>query len=179
MLWAAEHGRLDTIKTALSRGADIDANGAASPDDVRRPWSQQTHVIATPLHIALTFHHMDIVEFLLDKGANPHVPSVNLCPCRGVYGAPYALHTALAHSKLEGVAAMLIQRAGAYLLAEKCPVLEMERSIHDRPGAGRQVGRDAWAGAVGCGFAVCDWLEAAGIGCADTGPARIRCQPCL
>ncbi|KAF4964352.1 hypothetical protein FSARC_7719 [Fusarium sarcochroum] len=103
IFWAAREGRLDAIKEAHEHGADLNASGTTT-------FGQR----ATPLHYAIEHGHRAIVEYLVEVGVDPHVPSKGLCKCYKESVEPYALHTALDHSEIEGVAKLLVQKLGAY-----------------------------------------------------------------
>ncbi|KAG8357551.1 hypothetical protein FVEN_g4780 [Fusarium venenatum] len=71
--------------------------------------------------------HRDILEFLVEVGVNPHIPSTGLCECWSVGTKSYALHTALAHSKVKGAAKLLIEGLGVYWSYPDMPALRDER----------------------------------------------------
>lgn len=58
--------------------------------------------------------HRDILEFLVEVGVDPHIPSTRLCLDCYEPGAFYALHMAISHSKIKGAAQLLIEKLGAY-----------------------------------------------------------------
>lgn len=112
---AAEEGRLDIIKKAHEYGADLSLAG-------RIKHGQR----ASPLHYAIQNGHRDIVEYLVEVGVDPHVPSTGLCTCYmdEAIVKPYALHTALSHSMVEEAAKLLIQKLGAYWSFRGMPALD-------------------------------------------------------
>ncbi|PTD09730.1 Ankyrin-3 [Fusarium culmorum] len=71
-------------------------------------------VKGTPLHYAIMNGHRDILEFLVEVGVDPHIPSTRLCLDCYEPGAFYALHMAISHSKIKGAAQLLIEKLGAY-----------------------------------------------------------------
>lgn len=76
--WAVEYGELNTLKYAISQGADINGSCAVTERYVRSGMS------STPLHIATANGFHEIVQWLLDNGASLHQPSVELCECEYV-----------------------------------------------------------------------------------------------
>ena len=102
---AAEEGRLDIIKKAYRDGANLNMTGSTKHGQR-----------GTPLQYAIMNGHRDILEFLVEVGVDPHVPSVGLCECWQHMNdtKPYALHTAMNHGKIKGAAKLLIQKLGAY-----------------------------------------------------------------
>ena len=73
--WAVEYGSLNTLKYAISQGADINGSCAITERYVLSGMS------STPLHIATANGFHEIVQWLLDNGASLHEPSVKLCKC--------------------------------------------------------------------------------------------------
>jgi ankyrin repeat protein len=131
LLWAAQHGRLDTIRIAHQHGANLNTNGARTEEDYFTNFDLlpgRLKFFATPLHIAVHNDHRDIVEYLLDNGANVHVPSRHFIDgvCRG-----YPLHIAL-ERPTDDAAVMLIQH-GAYLITDDVSALPtlIKRGRHD------------------------------------------------
>ncbi|KAK0717932.1 ankyrin repeat-containing domain protein [Lasiosphaeria miniovina] len=132
VFWGAENGQLGTLKHALAAGADLNASGPidrkaaaesattnangdggtngdatenadddeASSDSRIQPWG-------TALHLAAKGGHREVVEWLLDNGADMNAPSFRLCECQSLKGARHpsrrltewprwrALHTAM------------------------------------------------------------------------------------
>ncbi|KAJ4268789.1 hypothetical protein NW762_002857 [Fusarium torreyae] len=113
IFWAAREGRLDTIKEAHEHGADLNASGTTTLGQK-----------ATPLHYAIKHGHRAIVEYLVKVGVDPHVPSKGLCKCYKEFVEPYALHIALDHSEIKGVAELIVQKLGAYWTKSDTPALE-------------------------------------------------------
>lgn len=131
LLWAAQHGRLDTIRIAHQYGANLNTNGARTEEDYFTNFNLlpgRLKFFATPLHIAVHNGHRDILEYLLDNGANVHVPSRHFIDgvCRG-----YPLHIAL-ERPTDDAAAMLM-RHGAYLITDDVSALPtlIKRGRHD------------------------------------------------
>ncbi|MDX5461985.1 MAG: ankyrin repeat domain-containing protein [Wolbachia endosymbiont of Tetragnatha montana] len=85
LLKAAENGNLDRVKYLLSRGAYIDA---------------RDHKGVTPLYFSCSRNHLDVVEFLLDQGANANAVANTWTP----------LQTATAHGFLKIVQLILNKR---------------------------------------------------------------------
>lgn len=118
--WAVEYGSLNTLKYAISQGADINGSCAITERYVLSGMS------STPLHIATANGFHEIVQWLLDNGASLHEPSVNLCECDelGTYKSGlfwYPLHFAICHSD-EAMLRLFLQK-GAYFSANKVPGL--------------------------------------------------------
>ncbi|RGP81126.1 hypothetical protein FLONG3_774 [Fusarium longipes] len=111
---AAEDGRLDIIKKAHQDGADLNMTGTTNHG--KR---------GTPLHHAIINGHGDILKFLVEVGVDPHVPSTGLCECWPTVDGikPYALHMAMAHSKIKGAAKLLVEKLGAYWSLSNMPAL--------------------------------------------------------
>lgn len=121
---AAEEGRLDIIKKAHGYGADLSLAG-------RIKHGQR----ASPLHYAIQNGRRDIVEYLVEVGVDPHVPSAGLCTCYmdEAIVKPYALHTALSHSMVKEAAKLLIQKLGACWSFRGMPALdEVYPDEHDK-----------------------------------------------
>ncbi|KAM7212907.1 putative ankyrin repeat protein [Rhypophila decipiens] len=83
-----------------------------------------------PIHLAARGGHNDIIEILLDHGANLNVPCKSLCDCSRLYGllnsvecperdaqppSWSALHIALCHSQSE-TAKLLLSRGASYMM---------------------------------------------------------------
>ncbi|KAG8157227.1 hypothetical protein KVR01_012935 [Diaporthe batatas] len=77
LLWAAENGLVETVKLCLSHGADINLPLSLQED------AQVGDVPAsgTPLHYAVRRGHDDLVEYLLDNGADHQCWCTHLCEC--------------------------------------------------------------------------------------------------
>lgn len=123
ILWAAEKGRLGTLKLSHRYGASLDTNGTRNDDDLHLPWQQipgRRRFFVTPLHLAFQHSHMDIIEYLLESGASPHIPARSFTSDK-LY---YVLDDVWGgiRSKRDGDAEMLI-RHGANLLAKDVPAL--------------------------------------------------------
>ncbi|KAH6978063.1 ankyrin repeat-containing domain protein [Fusarium venenatum] len=113
---AAEEGRLDAIRKAHQDGVNVNMTGTTKRGQR-----------GTPLQYATMNGHRDILEFLVEVGVNPHIPSTGLCECWSVGTKSYALHTALAHSKVKGAAKLLIEGLGVYWSYPDMPALRDER----------------------------------------------------
>ncbi|RBR14038.1 uncharacterized protein FIESC28_07888 [Fusarium coffeatum] len=114
---AAEEGRLDIIKKAYRDGANLNVTGSTKHGQR-----------GTPLQYAIMNGHRDILEFLVEVGVDPHVPSVGLCECWQHMSdtKPYVLHTAINHGKIKGAAKLLVQKLGAYWSVKDLPALQDE-----------------------------------------------------
>lgn len=128
VLWAAQQGRVQTMKIAHGLGASLDINGARSAADLEGSMDGvpgRLRFMATPLHLAIQNGHRQVFEYLLERGVNLDVPSRLFCAGGKAFEhsdecplLPYPLHTALIHKHdLEDAAMVLIKR-GAYLVAE-------------------------------------------------------------
>ncbi|KAL2690020.1 hypothetical protein Neosp_004088 [[Neocosmospora] mangrovei] len=117
--WAVEYGELNTLKYAISQGADINGSCAVTERYVHSGMS------STPLHVATANSFHEMVQWLLDNGASLHEPSFGLCGCDelGTYhsGLWYPLHFAISHSD-EAMLRLFLQK-GAYFSADKIPGL--------------------------------------------------------
>lgn len=118
--WAVEYNSLDTLKLAISYGADINGSCAITERYVH------DGISSTPLHIATANGFHEMVQWLLDNGASLHEPSIELCGCDilGTYNSGlfwYPLHYAICHSD-EAMLRLFLQR-GAYFSARKIPGL--------------------------------------------------------
>jgi ankyrin repeat protein len=154
LFWGAEHGQLGTLKHALAAGADLNARGplprkpgdrdSTAPDndntdnDVDDDAGAATDLFEDPnqphttaLHLAAKSGHRDIVEWLLDNGADIDAPSFRVCDCQTLKSARHpsrrlpewprwrALHTAMCNQE-RAVAELLIFR-GASLDLDASP----------------------------------------------------------
>ncbi|KAF4987687.1 hypothetical protein FDECE_15339 [Fusarium decemcellulare] len=140
-LWAAQEGRLGTLKKAYQYGADLSANGSTPDDEAADddddtsslpPWGEPKRprgivsYIASPLHYAIRYDHQDILEFLLQVGVDPHVSSRRLCSCfeQDDGNFAYPLHMALKHCPRREVAEMIIKKLGAYKSSSRRSALD-------------------------------------------------------
>ncbi|RMJ23201.1 Ankyrin repeat protein [Aspergillus sp. HF37] len=117
ILWAARGGRLETVKLAHAFGASLDTNGTRDDSDLRIRWEEipgRWRFFASPLHLAFASRHRHIVEYLIENGASPHVPSRDFLGS----GISYVLRGV---SDIEDM--KMLVRHGANLLAEGIPAL--------------------------------------------------------
>ncbi|KAL2130599.1 hypothetical protein VTI74DRAFT_6198 [Chaetomium olivicolor] len=154
LFWGAENGQLGTLKLALAAGADLNATGPppkkageSDPTDdsdntdadgnvddagvelFEEPPDPNLQVLGTPLHLAAKHGHRDIVDWLLDNGADIDAPSHRICECQSLksgrqpgrrlrdYPRWRALHTAMCHQE-RAVAELLIHRGASLDLDE-------------------------------------------------------------
>lgn len=132
VLWAAEHGNIDTLKRARSYGADLNIDGSRDERDFIIPLrSLPGRYIATALHLSIRYDNMDIFNYLLDENVDMEVPSRGLCSCM-VGGDPetYPLHAALSHSTNPRFAQELIAK-GAYRVAEQVPAIAYMENMEE------------------------------------------------
>jgi hypothetical protein len=113
VLWAVNIGSLDTVKRAVAYGASLDLQvevdektaycppwGALDLDLAASPRRQPSYPRSfSLLHLAVGRQHVNIVQYLLEKGVDVHAPSSNFCCVHRLYGrAPlYPLHICLWH----------------------------------------------------------------------------------
>lgn len=125
MLWAAERGQLDTLKTAIHYGAGINLRAAHGDDD---DYDDEMEGLfpsyASPLHVAIQGGHVDIIDYLLQHGADLNAPSLDFCNCSsGGYTDACPLHMAMVHCPKSIEVMQLLISHGAYLLNPATPVL--------------------------------------------------------
>ncbi|CAG9974608.1 unnamed protein product [Clonostachys byssicola] len=127
VLWAAQFGKLDTIKRAHSYGADLSMNGTRDDEDLVVGFDSipgRLRFLASPLHFAIQNGDRAMLDYLMEQNVDLNVPSRSFCSCDGYYDGPrmYPLHTALDHSGIDDAAALLVDR-GAYLLSKGSPAI--------------------------------------------------------
>ncbi|CAH0053507.1 unnamed protein product, partial [Clonostachys solani] len=129
VLWAADHGNLDTLKRARSYGADLNIDGSRDDSDFTLPRkSLPGGYIATALYLSIHHENMDIFNYLLDENVDIEAPSLGLCSCEpGGDRKTYPLHAAL-HPDIDPRFAQELIAKGAYLVAKHVPAIAyMER----------------------------------------------------
>ncbi|CAH0027607.1 unnamed protein product [Clonostachys rhizophaga] len=113
VLWAVNVGSLGTVKRAVAYGASLDLQvevdektpycppwGALDLHLAASHWRQPSYPRSFSfLHLAVGRQHVNIVQYLLEKGVDVHAPSLNFCCVHRPYGrAPlYPLHICLFH----------------------------------------------------------------------------------
>lgn len=154
LFWGAENGQLGTLKHALAAGADLNASGPpprkaseadnndiendadGNPDNdpaaelFEEPLDPSLQPSCTALHLAAKSGHRDIVEWLLDNGADIDAPSYKVCDCQSLKSGRHparrlsewprwrALHTAMCNQE-RAVAELLIHRGASLELDTK------------------------------------------------------------
>lgn len=99
-------------------------------DDVYDPYGLSVRRSFSPIHLAARGGHNDIIEILLEHGANVNVPCQSLCDCSRLYGLLNSvecperdahppswspLHVALCHSHPE-TAKLLLSRGASHMI---------------------------------------------------------------
>ena len=84
LFWAVQKGQKGALEQALACGAHLDTRRLDEKTVIPTPLRDLRHPVQyrTPLHWAVLFRKLDVVEWLLDHGANPDAPShaVRLVP---------------------------------------------------------------------------------------------------
>ncbi|KAK4076534.1 hypothetical protein Purlil1_12625 [Purpureocillium lilacinum] len=123
ILWAANIGRLDTIKRAHAYGANLGVTGSRGDADTSVDWADipgRKRFFASGLHLALGRKHDDIFYYLLQHVSDFDIPSRDFCQCgRGRRNWPedqwYPLHEAIVHRTDNPDLATALIKRGAYL----------------------------------------------------------------
>lgn len=124
VLWAAQNGRLETVKRAHSYGANLEATGSRNDEDLSLDWALipgRRRFFASGLHLAMQNQQDDVFYYLLENISNLDLPDRDFCLCgqrRGAINGEtsyYPLHYAIKHcTNRPDLAKALINR-GAYL----------------------------------------------------------------
>ena len=130
LLWAAKSGCLQTIKLGLLHGGDVDVQSMTADDwkIATGEYEESEPLVATPLQVATSHNHLEIMECLLENGASPHHLSQNVCECGGGRFR-YPLHDALYHCNDDSAARKLIHY-GAYLEGPDSPALHVTATLN-------------------------------------------------
>ena len=70
LLMAAQSGAVEKVRSLIHAGADINATTGESAPDLFTGYSAQESWYFTPLHLAAVWNRADVVELLLDSGAD-------------------------------------------------------------------------------------------------------------
>ncbi|CAG9982525.1 unnamed protein product [Clonostachys byssicola] len=96
--WAAQNGRLDTMKRAVEYGADLNSNGVAEQHEDGFDWSSNDGYF-TPLFAAVHLGNGVIFDYLMAQGVDFNVPCQG-CPCGSAAGGCYAIHLGFQANRL-------------------------------------------------------------------------------
>ncbi|CAH0047169.1 unnamed protein product [Clonostachys solani] len=89
VLWAAQNGRLETIKRAVEYGADLSSNGVPDQEEDGFDWSTNNGHF-TALFAAMDLDNRNVFDYLMAQGVDFNVPSQG-CPCGLAVGC-YPIH---------------------------------------------------------------------------------------
>ncbi|VUC25544.1 unnamed protein product [Clonostachys rosea] len=90
VLWAAQNGRLDTMKRAVEYGADLNSNGVSDQEEDGFGWgSNNGHF--TALFAAIHLDNRNIFDYLMAQGIDFDVPCQG-CPCDSEAEGCYPMH---------------------------------------------------------------------------------------
>jgi ankyrin repeat protein len=130
VLWACEHGRIDTLEHLREQGARFDLEFGVEVD----VGSDAHRACFAPIHVAAKHGHVEVLAWLLDHGAKLDAFSRDYCDCqltpkrythpeRRQASRPYAplwsaLHTAVCHDHTDA-AIFLIERGASLMVSER------------------------------------------------------------
>ncbi|KAJ6440163.1 cholinesterase [Purpureocillium lavendulum] len=131
VLWAADVGRLETIKRAHAYGANLEVTGSRGDADMAQDWADipgRKRFFASGLHLALSRKHDDIFYYLLEHMSDLDIPGRDFCQCGRGRGDRtedqwYPLHEAIAHRVDRPDLATALMKRGAYLSSKACHAL--------------------------------------------------------
>ena len=99
---ASEHGDIDLVRLLLANGADVEPRNEA-PDD------GTGNTVNLPLYNACQYHHVEVVEVLLEAGANPSfVTRTVSCAMTGETFGLTSLFTAAGSSRRRSLMQLLL-----------------------------------------------------------------------
>lgn len=131
IVWAAERGRLESIKRAYSYCTDLGVQWPLYLVD--EPWARQLSLSA--LFVALRHQRDDTFLYLLDRCSEPHkLPGIKVDPCtenvRDIFSVSrrhtdswYLLHFAIMHRSSDWQLAAALIAKGAYRSSWSVPAL--------------------------------------------------------
>lgn len=147
IVWAICKDRLDTIKRAHVNGADLNMSIELSTNSqccsrmpVTLEWNYYRRAKYSLIHLAVLHANIEIIDYLLDHGANVHAPSFGLCRCPKVNGdhtfqQQYPLHFLFCHGdhlRYHRILSKFISK-GAYLVAENTSAIPQVFKITQGP----------------------------------------------